>query len=118
MVQYCNFRQHLVRFKKKDLFHMRRTLFLSALTLTLAAHAFGGPITLGLNTANSFGLLGGTISNTGTSVVHGNVGVVNASGTITGFNPTGTTVGGSVLAPGNAAASSAYTDFVNAYNLA
>jgi hypothetical protein len=71
-----------------------------------------------LGTASSFGLLGGTISNTGTSVIMGNVGVENASGTITGFNPTGTTVGGSVIAPGSTASNNAYTDFVNAFNRA
>jgi len=78
--------------------------------------AFGTPI-VNLNTASSFGLLGGTISNTGTSVVTGNVGV-DGSGTITGFNPTGTTVGGSVIAPGNTASNNAYTDFVSAFNAA
>ena len=70
-----------------------------------------------LGTANSFGLLGGTVSNTGTSVVTGNVGV-NVAGTITGFNPTGTTVGGSVIAPGSAFSTNAYNDFVNAFNAA
>jgi hypothetical protein len=73
-----------------------------------------------LKTASSFGLLGGTaISNTGTSVVNGNVGVQNTSATITGFNPTGTTTPGfSVIAPGNTLSNNAYTDFVNAFNAA
>jgi len=79
--------------------------------------AFGTPV-VNLNTASSFGLLGGTISNTGTSVVMGNVGVKDASGTITGFNPTGTTVGGIVFAPGSTTSNNAYTDFVNAFNTA
>jgi hypothetical protein len=51
-------------------------------------------------------------------VVTGNVGVRDASGTITGFNPTGTTVGGSVIAPGSTSSNNAYTDFVNAFNAA
>jgi type VI secretion system secreted protein VgrG len=79
---------------------------------------FGNTIVVNLGTASSFGLLGGTISNTGTSVVKGNVGVGSGAGTITGFNPTGTTVGGSVISPGSAASNNAYTDFVNAFNAA
>src|SRR4051812_21258953 len=79
---------------------------------------FGAGISVNLNSAASFGLLGSTISNTGTSVVTGNVGVQNASGTITGFNPTGTTVGGSVIAPGTTSSNNAYIDFVNAFNAA
>jgi Ice-binding-like/PEP-CTERM motif len=83
--------------------------------------AFGTPV-VDLGTASSFGLLGGTISNVGTSVVMGNVGVKDAAGTITGFccpgpGP-GTTVGGSVIAPGSTASNNAYTDFVNAFNAA
>jgi Ice-binding-like/PEP-CTERM motif len=74
--------------------------------------------TVDLGTASSFGLLGGTISNTGTSVVMGNVGVKDGSATITGFDPTGTTVGGSVIAPGSTASTNAYIDFVNAFNTA
>ena len=95
----------------------RQRLIWLAMAVAAAAPAFGTPI-VNLNTATSFGLLGGKISNTGTSLVTGNVGVKDASGTISGFNPTGTTVGGSVLAPGNSAASSAYTDFVSAFNTA
>jgi type VI secretion system secreted protein VgrG len=82
----------------------------------LAVSARADSIDLG--TAISFGLIGGTISNTGTSVVTGNVGVKDAAGTITGFNPTGTTVGGSVIAPGSTASNNAYIDFVNAFNAA
>jgi hypothetical protein len=84
--------------------------------LAAAMPAFGTPI-VNLNTASSFGLLGGTISNTGTSVVTGNVGV-NVAGTITGFNPTGTTVGGSVIPPNSTASTNAYADFVSAFNAA
>jgi hypothetical protein len=81
--------------------------------------AFGGTVSVNLGSASSFGLLGGTISNTGTSVVTGNVGVGGAAGTITGFNSSaGTTVGGSVIAPGTTASNDAYSDFVNAFNAA
>jgi hypothetical protein len=77
--------------------------------------ACGTPI-VNLNTASSFGLLGGTISNTGTSLIMGNVGVKNASGTITDSGPW--IVTGTVYAPGSTASNNAYTDFVNAYNAA
>ncbi len=83
-----------------------------------AVSARGGPIVVNLATAQSFGILGGTVSNTGTSVVNGNVGVINGSGTITGFNPTGTTTNGSVIAPGSTASNNAYTDFVSAFQTA
>jgi hypothetical protein len=96
---------------------MRQRLILIWLVMAVAAvvPAFGGPVIVDLKTASSFGLLGGTISNTGTSVVMGNVGVKDAAGTIVGFPP-GTTVGGSVIAPGSTASNNAYTDFVNAFN--
>lgn len=97
---------------------MRQGLVRLLIAATTAVPAFGGPIIVNLNSASAFGLLGGTISNTGTSVVTGNVGVQNASGTITGFNPTGTTVSGSVIAPGTTSSNNAYIDFVNAFNAA
>ena len=93
-----------------------RTLIPWVLASAACVPAFGTTVYLG--SANTFGLLGGTISNTGTSVVTGNVGVKDASGTITGFNPTGITVGGIVYAPGTSASNNAYTDFVNAFNTA
>jgi len=86
--------------------------------VTAVVPGFGAQIVVNLDSASAFGLLGGTISNTGTSVVTGNVGVQNASGTITGFNPTGTTLSGSVIAPGTTSSNNAYTDFVNAFNAA
>ncbi len=94
---------------------------LTCLTMLVAAvmPAFGGPVLVNLGTASSFGLLGGTISNTGTSVVMGDVGVGNGAGTITGFNPTGTTAGGGiVVAPGSTLSNNAYIDFVNAFTTA
>ena len=54
-----------------------------------ALTAYAGTISVDLGAAGTFGLLGGTISNTGTSVVTGNVG---ATTTITGFPP-GTAIG-------------------------
>ena len=82
-----------------------------------AVPAFGAPIMVNLGTANSFGLLGGTISNTGTSVVSGNVG---GKTTVTGFPP-GTTAGSGnnvYPAPSDPTVVMAYNDFVNAFNTA
>ena len=92
---------------------LKRSLICWSLAVA-AVPAFAAPIMVNLGSAGSFGLLGGTISNTGTSIVTGNVGV-NAGGTITGFNPTGTTVGGSVIPPNSAFSNQAYIDFVNAF---
>jgi len=97
---------------------MRRKLNWLAMAIAAGAPVGAGPILVNLNSASSFGLLGGTISNTGTSVVTGNVGVSGSAGTITGFNPTGTTVNGSVIAPGSTASNNAYTDFVTAFGAA
>jgi hypothetical protein len=97
---------------------MRHLSIWLVVAMAAVVPAFAAPISVNLNSASSFGLLGGTVSNTGTSVVVGNVGVGSASGTITGFNPTGTTVGGSVIAPGSTLSNNAYTDFVNAFNSA
>jgi hypothetical protein len=75
--------------------------------------AFGDPV-VNLNTASSFGLLGGTISNTGTSVVQGNVG---ATTTVTGFPP-GTATGTVYSFPTNPTVTQAYTDFEGAFTAA
>ncbi|HXN46691.1 MAG TPA: ice-binding family protein [Bryobacteraceae bacterium] len=96
---------------------MRSRVIWSVMVAVAVAPAFGDPV-VNLNTASSYGLLGGTISNTGTSVVTGNVGVGSASGTISGFYPTGTVVSGSVIAPGSLGSNNAYTDFVNALDAA
>ena len=96
---------------------MRQRLILLVMAAAAGVPVFGAPIMVNLGTASSFGMLGGTISNTGTSVVMGNVGV-NVAGTITGFNPTGTTVGGSVIPPNSVSSTNAYNDFVNAFNTA
>jgi len=100
---------------------MRQTA-ITFLMMSIAAvmPAFGGPVSVNLGTAGAFGLLGDTISNTGVSVINGYVGVRDSGGTVTGFYPSGTTVGGPsfVLPPGNTAATNAYTDFVTAFNAA
>jgi len=95
-----------------------RTFILTALAVGVCATASAASIFVDLASAEAFGLLGGTISNTGTSVVTGNVGVKDASGTITGFNPTGTTVGGSVIAPGDPQSNAAFVDFTTAFQAA
>jgi hypothetical protein len=96
---------------------MRQRLIWLVMAVAAVVPALGGPV-VNLGTAISFGLLGGTISNVGTSVVMGNVGVQNAAGTISGFNPSGTTVGGHVSMPGATDSTNAYIDFVNAFNTA
>lgn len=67
---------------------MRRILF-GFTAIAVGLPAFGSNLFFVPPSANSFGLLGGSISNTGTSVVVGDVG---ATSTITGFPP-GTTTG-------------------------
>jgi hypothetical protein len=83
--------------------------------MVVAAVAPALGATINLNSASSFGLLGGTIVNTGTSVVVGNVG---ATTKITGFPP-GTATAGTVYPyPSDPTVAAAYTDFVNAFNAA
>jgi Ice-binding-like/PEP-CTERM motif len=74
--------------------------------------AFGGVIAPNLGSGSSFGLIGGTISNTGTSVVVGNVG---ATTTITGFPP-GTATGTVYPAPSDPTVTAAYNAFMSAFN--
>ncbi len=69
---------------------MRRGLLWLVASIAASASTFGGPILFSIpSPASSFGLLGGSVSNTGTSVVTGNVG---ATSTVTGFPP-GTATG-------------------------
>jgi hypothetical protein len=77
-----------------------------------ALSAYAGTISVNLGAADTFGLLGGTISNTGTSFVEGNVG---ATTTITGFPP-GTASGTVYTAPNGPTSivGMAYTAFENA----
>jgi hypothetical protein len=86
------------------------------LAALVAGPAFAGSIAPDLGSAAAFTMLGGTISDTGTSVVIGNVG---ATITITGFPP-GTATGTVYTAPNGPSTTvgEAYTDFVSAYNFA
>jgi hypothetical protein len=86
------------------------------LAALIVAPAFADSIAPNLGSAASFTMLGGTISNTGTSVVTGNVG---ATITITGFPP-GTATGTVYTAPNGPSTpvGEAYTDFESAYNFA
>ena len=108
---------HKCRFSVPFIGQLSVVIPFAAALLCIPTPGFATPI-VNLASASSFGLLGGTISNTGTSVIQGNVGVKDAAGTITGFNPAGTTVGGVVFAPGATASNNAYIDFVNAFNTA
>lgn len=91
---------------------MRPGLLSTLIVAVIATSAFGGPITVNLGTASSFGLLGGTIINTGTSVVIGNVG---ATTTVTGFDPTGTATGTIYPYPSDPTVEAAYSDFESAF---
>jgi Ice-binding-like/PEP-CTERM motif len=92
-----------------------RWLALSFLLLSLSGiSAYAGSINLG--TAGSYGVLAGsTVTNTGASVISGNVGVWPGSA-VTGFPP-GIVVGGTIHA-GDAAAQTAQSALTNAYNVA
>jgi hypothetical protein len=82
---------------------------LAAASLTLAAHA---PV--GLGTADSFAVLGGTtVTNTGPTVVSGDLGVSPGSA-VTGFPP-GLVINGAIHAA-DAVALQAQSDLTTAYN--
>src|SRR5208283_4217999 len=92
---------------------MRQRLIWLALA-TAVVPAFAGPIAVNLNSAGSFALLGGTISNTGVSLITGNVG---ATTTVTDSGPW--IVNGTVYPfPSDPTVATAYSDFENAFNLA
>jgi uncharacterized protein (TIGR03382 family) len=88
----------------------------SILAALVTVPAFAGTIAPNLGSAVSFGMLGGTLSDTGTSVVIGNVG---ATVTISGFPPA-TATGTVYTAPNDPSSivGMAYSDFVSAYNSA
>jgi hypothetical protein len=98
---------------------MRHKLIWLVVALAVVTPGFAGTLSIGLNdSALSFGLLGGTISNTGTSVVNGNVG---ATTKITGFGAGEGTATGAVYStsPSDpAAVTTAYTDFEHAWSTA
>ena len=85
----------------------------AVLTL-VASPAAAGAQSVGLGTAESFAVLGGSaVTNTGSSVISGNLGV-SPSNTVTGFPP-GTVVNGSIHAA-DAVAAQAKADLVTAYD--
>ena len=87
--------------------------FVCTLIFSLAAvPVFGTTLAPNLGGAYSFGLLGDTISDTGTSLV---VGMVGARTKITGFSP-GTATGTVFPAPSDPTVVAAYNNFVLAFN--
>ena len=83
---------------------------LAAGSLTASAHA----ASVGLGTADSFAVLAGsTVTNTGPTVISGNLGVMPGTA-VTGFPP-GTVTGGTIHA-GGAVALQAQSDLTTAYN--
>jgi hypothetical protein len=90
-----------------------RSTHISTVMILAACVASASPV-VNLNSASSFGMLGGTISNTGTSTVVGNVG---ATTTVTGFPP-GTATGTVYPFPSDPTVTAAYNDFVNAFTTA
>lgn len=93
---------------------MQAGLLFTLTFVSIAVPISGASIAPNLGTASSFGLLGDTISNTGTSLVNGNVG---ARTTITGFPP-GTATGTVYPAPSDPTVVAAYNDFILAYTQA
>ncbi|HEU4521753.1 MAG TPA: ice-binding family protein [Thermoanaerobaculia bacterium] len=88
--------------------------FATTLVFVLGSPAAYAQVSLG--SAQSFGVLGGsTVTNTGPSVITGDVGV-SPGASVTGFPP-GVVVGGTIHA-GDAVAGTAQTDLTTAYNAA
>ena len=92
---------------------MRQRLTWLVMAVAAVVPAFGS--SLNLATASSFGFLGGTVSNTGTSAVTGNVGAMN---TISGFGASNGTATGFVCTPTSGAPCTSGNDtaVTTAYN--
>lgn len=90
--------------------------FALVILATTPITAWAGAVNVDMGTAALFSVLGGsTISNTGPTVVDGNVGVWPGSA-VTGFPP-GILAGGTMY-PGDAVAQQAQSDLTSAYNFA
>ena len=89
---------------------MRQRLIWLVMAIAAVMPAFGSSIFADLSAASSFGMLGGTISDTGLSVVTGNVG---ATTTVTGFPPGTVTAGSTVYPAGDPIAMAAYGAIFN-----
>ena len=88
----------------------------SILLVISAASAFGGAVSVNLGTAGSFAVLSGsTVTNTGDTILVGNLGVSPGTA-ITGFGP-GIVTDGAIYA-GLPAATAAESDLLTAYNFA
>jgi hypothetical protein len=99
---------------------MRQRLIWLVMAVGAVTPAFAGSLSVNLTDADlSFGLLGGTISNTGLTKVNGDVGA--AVGAITGFPP-GTVTAGDTIYPTSpsvpAAVTNAYNSFESAWSSA
>src|ERR1700682_117134 len=96
-----------------------RSIFLMAVPFC-ALTADASAINVGLGTADSFAVLAGsTVTNTGATVVHGNVGVSPGSA-VTGFTgaPNGTVTAPGTIHSNDAVAMQAQNDLTTAYNFA
>jgi hypothetical protein len=87
--------------------------FATVMLVFVSASLAAAPVTLG-PTLSTFGVLGGTtVTNTGTSIVNGNLGV-SAGSSVTGFPP-GVVVGGTIHS-NDATAIQAQNELTTAYN--
>lgn len=94
---------------------MQSRLVCQFIVAACSLNAYAGTINLG--TASSFGVLAGsTVTNTGASIINGNVGVSPGS-SITGFPP-GVVVPPATLHDADAVAGQAQSDLLTAYNQA
>jgi hypothetical protein len=94
-----------------------RCLCLLVVPLLVAGSAHAGPIVIDLGNAASFAVLAGsTVTNTGPTVIGGNLGVSPGSA-ITGFPP-GLVNGGGTIHAADAVAADARTSLLIAYNFA